>query len=807
MAQNPPPQQFQPPPQNLPQQFHPPQYNIPQMQPNSAYPQEVVMPQIPPKIEIAMSQPPIQRSLFTTPHETQPYTGSRDGPTEFAGTFENKEFNVSDDLQENKPTCPVILFTNPEQTKCALPLKSIRIDTEFHIGTMFGNMKLLFFNNTLNDVSGVFAFPIEGTVTNVEIKINSKKPRFVKTTYVSGEDAEKHLSSTVGQDPNDLYIPDLFRVPVSKIPSQVGVEVQISWMAPVEVVNGGYNYHIPLHFPRYLLPDFSQVFIQARVNCLIPGIQYYSSSHQLQIKLNENLRTGLICSPKSEGSHYPDFHLCYTVASKEISAACLIEPPVENSYDKCGSYVVFANPPVESQPFRRDIIFLVDRSGSMNGRPLRDAQAALCTALQNLNPGDRFGIVAFDHEPMFFLGEPYPGAECCMVPTSSALFDRTPELIHNACTFVNNIACRGATDISTPLQWATEELKRNHRSLSFVILITDGAVENEKVICQKVKETSGPVRILTFGIGTHCNWYFLKVLGLESRGWNTGALNPETLQAKMHALIDRASKPVLSNVELHAAGVELEQYPKKIPDMFVGGPLVIAGKYTGTFPPNVVLTGQLCDGSNFKMEVRSDTSKVVPVGKVFVKQQLDQLIALEWLTEDQALREKIIQLSLNEELPTPYTKMISYELSQKQKDKLEAEEEKNRKNGTMNKKGPNAKMIAKYAAGSVAVAAGLVLVGSIAASALNAGAFAGLAESGAIFEGIGDVDLDCCGECECGEFLECFSCFESCECGEIDLECCGDCDITGIFESCGDSCGDALEGIQSCLETIGGLFG
>merc|ERR1719361_1864095 len=388
------------------------------------------------------------------------------------------------------------------------------------------------------------------------------------------------------------------------------------------------------------------------------------------------------------------------------------------------------------------------------------------------------------------------------VPPEYALYYYNPEKYQAATQWIRSNPARGGTNIKTPLLWAIETLNLNYQpnTIPFVVLITDGAVREEKEICQEVKAKAQNVRVLTFGIGQHCNWYFLKMLSLMTRGWSSGSLSPEALVPKMSALVDRASQPVLTGITLGIDGLQSAQlFPEQIPDLFVGGPLVIAGKFEGQFPPQISLNGYLPDGKQLSIPVRTDGSTVVPVSKVFVKKQLDQLIAEHWLNGVQAVQDNIVDISLNEQLPTPYTTMVAYEMDAKQKAKLEKEEEKEKKSKKKRKKkGPSGATIAKYAGGAVAITAGAVLVGSVLMTMQGTSGFGDI--------GVGGLDMgdvfggDCCGDCcgDCGIFGD--------VCGEIG-SCFGDCcgDIGGFFGDCCGEIGGAL-GDCSCFgEIIGGL--
>jgi len=718
----------------------------------------------------------------------------------YDGRFDPAQINVEEIIQNDKPSAPTLLWTQGDAV-FGMPVKFCLVDLEFHVSTIVGKMEIIFINNTPGKISGaVFTFPNQGTVTSVDIEVGNDK--FVATTYISNDDADKHLKkrkSANKENPMSRFIPDLFRVPVNNIKTGQEVTVKLEWMGQVEFYNGMYQFELPLNFGPSILPygvPINQVVqIFSKVNCIIPGIKYGSNSHQLILQKYENNRTELAAIPLPQHENSVNFHLKYTVESNQVSAALLTSTADHNSYDPRGSFVLLVNPPVKQEEYApRDILFLLDRSGSMSGKPWHDAVSALETATNNLNAGDRFGIVCFDHEAAFFNGTPYPQEN---QPPPRALYPVTEQTKAAANGFVRNCPARGRTDILTPLDWAVRTLKlnKNPATIPFVILLTDGAVDNEREICRRIGSTSEGVRVLTFGIGNHCNWYFLKMLSLQTRGWSSGALETKNLRKKIETLVDRASKPVLTNVAVDINVEALELYPPVFPDLFVGGPLIIAGKYKGAFPPSITLQGNLPNGTFSTKQVFAEPSKFVPVEKVFVKQQLDQLVAQHWLEQDDKLKKQIIDISVNEELPSPHTQMVSYEMTPAQKKKLEEETDKEQKKGS-NKKGPTAGTVAKYAAGTVVVAAGAILIGSVALSLANAGGFDAV---GSIFEGIGadcgdcgDCDLECCGECDCcGDCGDCCGDFGDCcaDCGDCDCDC---------FDSCGDCCDAVCQVCEVC---------
>jgi len=744
------------------------------------------------------------------PQEQQPQTCNRP-PMPNNVNFGSENIMIDSMLQNQKPTAPTLLYSIGDQTY-GLPVKYVHLKTDFHIGTMFGLMHIVFTNNTPNKVSGTLAFPLEGTVTDADIKIGDG--RFVGTTYVDSTNAQKHLSggrnrgSGVADNPNDRFIPDLFRCPINRINPGEDVIIDISFMQSVEYLENRYQFTLPLTFGPNILPagvNYSQVvYIETSINCLTANIQYGSGSHSMMLQSHMNNVTSLVAAPLPQNQSSVDFHFAYTVEKQVVTSVTIVTPPEQDSYDTRQSFVTFVNPPSTTKSCApRDIIFLVDRSGSMAGQPWQNSAMALSAGLGTLHDGDRFGIVCFDHEASFFNGTSMVGQP--NVPPQFALYNYNMQVAHAAKQFINANPARGGTNIRTPLVWAIDTLIMNKEAgrIPFVILVTDGAVRDEREIVQDVvnkrEQEKSEVRVLTFGIGQHCNWYFLKMLGLKSAGWSSGALAPEKLAPKMKSMITRASQPVLCNPDLIIPGCEVERVPVTVPDLFVGGPLVIAGRFTGSFPMEVTLTGYSTDGEQMKQSMRvmfQEQHAGVPLSKLFVKNHLDQLVAQHWLGEDPKVKQQIIETSINENLPTPHTTMVAYEMDAKQKEKMEKEEKKKK----VKKKGPSAATIGKYAAGAVAITAGAVLVGSIAMTMSGGSGFGAIGDVGGLDLGsaFGGGCCDCCGDLFggiCGDF-----------CGEI---CGGIGDFFGDFCGCfADLCGDIgglLTDCSCCGEIIGGL--
>eukprot|EP01006_Ploeotia_vitrea_P038491 TRINITY_DN66241_c11_g1_i3.p1 TRINITY_DN66241_c11_g1~~TRINITY_DN66241_c11_g1_i3.p1 ORF type:complete len:629 (+),score=275.17 TRINITY_DN66241_c11_g1_i3:638-2524(+) len=395
--------------------------------------------------------------------------------------------------------------------------------------------------------------------------------------------------------------------------------------------------------------------------------------------------------------------------------------------------------------------------------------------------------------------------------------------------------CSSTSRVRSPTSrrrcWALDLLNRQPKQaqngsavMNFVVLLTDGCVDNERDICNAAMQKAGDTRVLTFGIGKYCNWFFLRMLALATRGFNENVVYAHDIGAKITQLMNMASAPVLTDVGLGINVPNCELYPSPIPDLFVGAPLTIAGKFEGQFPPSVTLQGKLCNGQQFTQEVRPAHSQLVPVEKVFLKQRLDMLTSRQWLEDSKKIEQEIVQISTENSFPTPYTTMVAYETT------VEKKAEQERKDGDTGETKPDegdkveqkqelppqdskgkhtaAKAAAVMVGGAFLVGAAVYTFGDPAATLANASSLVG---------GIGDFfgggigAIGNLGNC-CGSLVECFSCGSCGDCGDLFGNCgCGGCGelldgagscLSETFNCCGGACGSAFEACSSSVQDI-----
>lgn len=461
----------------------------------------------------------------------------------------------------------------------------------------------------------MFALPLNGTVTKVSMSING---RLYDTLVIPKDEAERlkgqddeakssvdagtgstaAASNEGGTGEYEMYVPNLFRLPVPSVSPSDVIEISVVYIEDLFFSEGRYHFNMPLQFANSLIPAGKKMSDVLSISCVINAVTanttFECTSHRMEVvdrsqfprieleavvgKKPENLsgssssatvnlaegdQPGLLSYCTEANS--VDFNISYSMASEEIVATLLKEDPTP---DEPGSFLLFVTPPSVDNAhrfFNRNMVFLLDRSGSMTGDPFIEATKALKKGLDSLEEHDRFNIIVFDHRQVSF-------QKRCVSATRNN--------ITSAKNWVSGLVPnRGGTDIYAPLEQALNILDDEESSslvLPFVVLLTDGCVANERDICQFAQGRVSNARILTFGIGYYCNWYFLQMLAQIGRGFSDVVVYKECIYSQMTQLLDMAAIPVITNVRLEIPGEAeiVDLVPRTIPDLFMGAPLV-----------------------------------------------------------------------------------------------------------------------------------------------------------------------------------------------------------------------------------------
>jgi Ca-activated chloride channel family protein len=226
----------------------------------------------------------------------------------------------------------------------------------------------------------------------------------------------------------------------------------------------------------------------------------------------------------------------------------------------------------EDAALDREIVIIIDTSGSMAGTSIAQARQSVEFALSRLQPGDRFNVIEFnsDYQPLF------PAS----VPAS-------PANVAGARNFVRNLDADGGTEMYPALQWALAagDAQQPENFLKQIVFVTDGSVGNEEQLFTLLRNELGSARLFTVGIGSAPNSYFMRKAAELGRGTYTFISDLAQVTSNMDALFRKLDNAVMAGLRLDwPAGVEVETYPSAIPDLYLGEPLFVTAKMAGATP-------------------------------------------------------------------------------------------------------------------------------------------------------------------------------------------------------------------------------
>jgi Ca-activated chloride channel family protein len=278
-----------------------------------------------------------------------------------------------------------------------------------------------------------------------------------------------------------------------------------------------------------------------------------------------------------------DFILRWKVGDSQVRSCVFC---ADDADGKAGTFVVTLVPPTEGVQQRpRDVVFVIDRSGSMSGWKMVAARRAVARMIDSLNARDRFTVLAFDNT-------------IDVPPGHTALVDGTDRNRFRTVEFLATLEARGGTEMAQPLAHAAALLAGGYDERDRVlVLATDGQVGNEDQILRELAPRLKNVRVFALGIDRAVNAAFLRRLAAAGGGACEIVESEDRLDQVMDKVHRRIGTPVVTELAISGDSLVIETgsvTPRRLPDLFVGAPVVIAGRYRGRAPArsSVWITGR-----------------------------------------------------------------------------------------------------------------------------------------------------------------------------------------------------------------------
>lgn len=345
-----------------------------------------------------------------------------------------------------------------------------------------------------------------------------------------------------------------------------------------------------------------------------------------------------------------DFVLRYSVASDPVAPALFRHEDASGGY-----FSLELHPPADLERVGRsprELIFVIDTSGSMSGVPLDIARRAVADVLQRMGPDDTFQIIRFSNDTSSFGPAPVPA---------------TPENVARGLGYLRALAENGGTEMLRGIR-AALDFPHEPRRLRLITFLTDGFIGNEAEILAEIERGLGSSRIFSFGIGSSPNRFLLDRMAYVGRGAVAYIGEDRRLADEVvDSFYERIAHPALAEIEIEWNGLLVtELYPSRVPDLFPGRPVLLTGRYHGRFPRSIQVSGR-AEGRVIVIDVPLDAASVVEhpaLPNLWARRKITEL-ALRSLAGDDAsdLAGEIRQVALGHGLMSAYTAFVAVDAS------------------------------------------------------------------------------------------------------------------------------------------------
>lgn len=524
----------------------------------------------------------------------------------------------------------------------------------------------VFINNTGADLECVYFLPLHESASI------SRFSYWVKGNEIVGrvkerEEARQTYEALVGRrrDPALLEYAgrNLFRASIFPVsPTEpMGVVVEYSQICDYE--NGKVTFSYPLTAGGQE-QKIEQFAFSATVRDQKPIKRVSAPSYGNVDTALVNANSARVSWERASFTPERDFQVVYELQSRDFGVSFL----THREAGQDGYFMLMVAPQEETTAadiVKKDMVFVFDRSGSMDGEKIQQARAALRFCLRNLGDQDRFGLVTFDDE---------------ISPYADRLQDASKANISAALKAVDALEARGSTDINGALLAGLKLFQPGTRQKTLIFL-TDGLpTAGEQQIGQIVKNVKAAnrrdVRIFTFGVGDDVDDYLLLKLATDNHGATQAVRGGQSIEGAISTFYAKVAQPVLVDLKLSFGPIRTSRvYPEVLPDIFKGRQLIVLGRYQSTGPADLVLTGQT-NGRDRKLTYPTTFPETEPgnafLERLWAKARVDWAIdSMRLNGENQELKDEVIALSKQFMFITPYTSFLA--VSQEELGRLEAE--------------------------------------------------------------------------------------------------------------------------------------
>ncbi len=536
-----------------------------------------------------------------------------------------------------------------------LGLAHHRVEISVDAGVSLTTIDQTWRNGGDRPLEATYFFPVPrgAVVLGFELEVNGKMQ---KGELLERDKAKKIYEDIVARmrDPGlvEWLDKDLFQVRIFPVPARGEQRLRLKFAQPLELLAGTYRLIYPLRTASQVVRTLEDFTLTARLRNPVPVGTVYSPSHKISVSHRGNEIT--VGFEEERVALDRDFVLFFAPSNQDVGMSTI-------THKKAGEpgYFLFTAAPraaLESKEVQgKTIVFVLDTSGSMTGEKIVQAKAALRYCIERLGSDDRFDILRFSSDVERL--------------SSSGLIAASDANKRRAQEFVDGFDAAGGTAIDEALQVAMATVSSEaNGSAALVLFVTDGRptvgeVNVAEILKGAERKNNGRARVFTMGVGEDLDTHLVDLIAQQHGGTSHYVRPGEDVKTAIAALYEQVAFPVLTDVTLTIDGVKTYALqPNKMPDLFRGQQLLVAGRYRGDGKAKVRLEGKLGkETRRFEIEVSfpEDNKDQDFVAAVWAHRQVGFLLDQIRLTgETQALRDEIVQLAKQYGIVTPYTSWL-----------------------------------------------------------------------------------------------------------------------------------------------------
>lgn len=545
------------------------------------------------------------------------------------------------------------------------------------------------FRNPADDwFEGIYVFPLpdQAAVSAFRIRVGER--------VIEGEVKERGQAQQIYQQAQangqraallDQQRPNMFTTKVANIGPRQEVVVEIEYreslrfeQVPGSGVAGRYSLRFPMVVaPRYIpggpvadgeqggtdqvpdaaritppvlvaadgqpVPGLNLVTIQVSLDAGVPVAAVESPYHPVVVEAPSASRRSVRLNQGSTPANR-DFVLNWTLAGDKAPRSVLfLEPGKERDH---ALLMLMPPTPFDAAPRQpREVVFVIDTSGSMSGESIAQARDALALAVRRLQAGDRFNLIEFNS-------------------TAHALFDAAVPAdeahLARAVRWVERLKADGGTEMAAALKLALDGSRQAGR-MRQVVFLTDGAVGNEAALFELIAQRLGDSRLFTVGIGSAPNGHFMTRAAEVGRGSFTYIGKVEEVGERMGALFAKLESPVVTDIQVAwPKGAEAEAWPNPIPDLYLGEPVVVTAALARGTAGEVVVSGQAGEMAWKSSLALAEANPANGVGSLWARRKIAALMASRQLgAREEDVRRQVIPLAIDYRLASQYTSFVA----------------------------------------------------------------------------------------------------------------------------------------------------